>query len=272
MVSSKTTKTTRKIKTTKSISAIKATGATKSTKNTRSAKNIKTTKIIKPTKSKKPAAIRKPQKYTGSLRETFEAYLHTNLTLAKYQKVGILFLIVVISGCFGWLYEFVFNIINKGEVLMQGGNLLPWMNIYAIGALFVIPLTYKLREYPWAVFVVSAITTGTVELVGGWLVYTIGNGTRYWDYNNEWWNFGNIGGFVCLLSVLAFGVLSMILMYGALPLCIHLAKRMNRRAFLILTTTLFVIIMADEITNLTLKNLNLPTAMDFYQSLGLKYY
>ncbi len=206
-------------------------------------------------------------------RKTFQNYLNGGIKLKTYQKVGIAFLIVVIAGFIGWVYEFIFTFLNEGATkwYMQGGNFLPWMNIYAFGALAVVPLTYKFRRYPWAVFLIAFLTTGLVELAGGWLVYTIGNGTRYWDYNNQPWNFGNIGGFVCLLSVSVFAVMSLLLMYVILPFCIHLAQKMSKKAFLTLAITLFAIIMLDELTNLTLKNLNLPTAMDFYRSLGLEY-
>lgn len=154
---------------------------------------------------------------------------------------------------------------------MEGGNLLPWINIYAFGAMLVIPATYKIRKYPWAVFLVSALATGLVELLGGWLVYTIGNGTRYWNYDHGLWAIGSINGFVCPLSITIFGIGSLGLMYFILPACIHLALTMKKRAFLTLAITLFVLIMADELINLTLKNLNEPTAMDFYRSLGLEY-
>lgn len=154
---------------------------------------------------------------------------------------------------------------------MRGGNLLPWINIYAFGALAVIPLTYKIRKYPWAVFLVSALATGLVELVGGWLVYTIGDGTRYWNYDQGLWAIGSINGFVCLLSVAIFGVCSLMLVYLIVPTLIYLAKRMSRRAFLTLSITLFTLVMLDEVTNLTLKNCGLKTAMDFYRSLGCKY-
>jgi hypothetical protein len=46
---------------------------------------------------------------------------------------------------------------------------------------------------------------------------------------------------------------------------------MSKRSFLTLAITLFSIIMIDELTNLTLKNLSLPTAMDFYRSIGWEY-
>ena len=108
-------------------------------------------------------------------------------------------------------------------------------------------------------------------MVAGWLVYTFGNGTRYWDYNQEILNFGNIGGFVCLRSVLVFGISALFLMYVVVPVLIWMARRMPRRGFLVLAVMLFSLVLLDEATNLILKNLDMPTAMDFYKSLGLEY-
>lgn len=193
--------------------------------------------------------------------------------LEKYQKVGVFLLTVVIAGFVGWLYEFVFYFFNGGckTWYMQGGNLLPWINIYAIGAILIVATTYKVRKYPWAVFLTSVVVTGLVELVGGWLVYTLGNGTRYWDYNTEILNFGNIGGFVCLRSVLVFGISALFLVYVVVPFCVRLSQKMSKRAFLILSISLFSLVMLDEVSNLVLKNLGQPTAMDFWRGLGIKY-
>ena len=197
--------------------------------------------------------------------------LNKKTKLERYQWVGIMMLIWVISGFIGWIYEILVGIIDTGEFYMVGGNLLPWINIYAFGAMALVPATYKFRKYPWAVFLLAVVITGAVELLGGWLVYTIGNGTRYWNYDHGLWAFGSINGFVCPLSVTIFGAFALILMYLVLPFCMYLAKRMTKRAFLILSISLFSLVMVDELTNLILKNMNEPTAMDFYRSLGLKY-
>ena len=185
-------------------------------------------------------------------------------------------LTIVFAGFFGWVYEFIFYFFDGGmdTFYMQGGNFLPWINIYAIGAVLILVLVQlmKLRSHPWLVFLVAVLATGLLELAAGWLVYTLGNGTRYWDYNTEILNFGNIGGFVCLRSVLVFGVSALMLVYLIVPFFIMLAKHMSRRAFLALAISLFSIVMLDELANLILKIADLPTAMDFYRSLGLKYH
>lgn len=206
-----------------------------------------------------------------SYGQVFKTYLEKGFKLERYQKLGILFLVVVIAGFIGWVYEVIVGFIDLGGFYMRGGNFLPWINIYAFGALAVIPLTYKVRKYPWAVFLVSALATGIVELVGGWLVYTIGNGTRYWNYDQGLWAVGSINGFVCPLSITIFGIGCLILVYLIIPVLIYLAKKMSKRAFLTLSIALFALVMLDEVTNLTLKNCNLKTAMDFYRSLGCKY-
>lgn len=194
--------------------------------------------------------------------------------LEAWQKVGIIMLIVIIGGFFGWVYEFIFYFFDGDmkEFYMQGGNFLPWINIYAIGSLLILLATWRFKKYPWLVFLLSIIITGLLEFSAGWLIYTIGNGTRYWDCNNEILNFGNIEGFVYLRSVLVFGISALFLVYIITPFCIKLSQRMSKKAFLTLAITLFTIVMLDEIGNLTCKILSLPTAVDFYRSIGFKYH
>ena len=193
--------------------------------------------------------------------------------LQRYQKVGILLLVIVIAGFFGWTYEMIFYFFDGGMngLYMQGGNFLPWINIYAFGAILVLPAVWKFKKYPWAVFLMAVLITGAVELIGGWLVYTVGNGTRYWNYDHGLWAWGSINGFVCPLSVTIFGIGSLLLIYLIMPFLNWLALRLSRRAFLILAIALFSLVMVDELGNLALKNMNKPTAMDFYRSLGAKY-
>ena len=201
-------------------------------------------------------------------------FVKGTVKLKKWQWVGILMLTVVFAGLFGWVYEFIFYYFDggTGEFYMQGGNFLPWINIYAIGAILIILSCWKIRKYPWAVFLVSVLVTGILEFISGWLVYVIGNGTRYWDYNVEILNFGNIGGFVCLRSVLVFGFSALFFMYLVLPFFIWLSQKMPKRAFLTLAITLFTLVMIDEVYNLLAsKFFGWPDATEFYKKLGWKY-
>ena len=103
-------------------------------------------------------------------------------------------------------------------------------------------------------------------------MYKLGNGLRCWDYNSEILNFGNIDGFVCLRSVLFFGISSLILIYIIVPFCFSLAQKMNRKKFLILSYTLCAIFLFDEFYNLLFARiLSLPRASTIYKKLGLHY-
>ena len=103
-------------------------------------------------------------------------------------------------------------------------------------------------------------------------MYIIGDGLRCWDYNSEILNFGNIGGFVCLRSVLFFGASSLLLMYVIIPFCFYLSRKINKKVFLIISITLFSIIMIDELYNLVIARLfDLPRAYNVYSKLGMNF-
>ena len=124
--------------------------------------------------------------------------------METYQKLGVGMLVIVFSGFWGWLTEVVFYYFNYGmdRFHWQGGNFLPWINLHAIGAVLILLVTQKLRKHPWAVFLLSAGICGVEEYAAGWLVYTLWDGTRYWDYNKEIWNFGNINAVIRFIIVI----------------------------------------------------------------------
>lgn len=208
------------------------------------------------------------------MKRLYKKYLEEDHNFDKSTLLGIICLIIVISGVFGFLYEFVFYYFNSGmtEFYWRGSNFLPWINIYAIGAVFIFFLLYKKRKHPLLVFFASMLITGILEYIGGWMLYEFQDGLRCWDYNSEILNFGNINGFVCLRSVLFFGFSSLLLIYLIVPLCFYLAEKMNKKIFLIITIGLCSIFLFDELYNLIFARiLSLPRASDIYKSLGFHY-
>ena len=208
------------------------------------------------------------------MKEKYKKYISEDYTFDKMTMGGIFALIIVISGVFGFIYEFIFYYFNSGmtQIYWRGGNFLPWINIYATGALMIFFLTYRKRKNPLFVFLASFISCGILEYISGFFMYKLGNGLRCWDYNSEILNFGNIDGFVCLRSVLFFGISSLILIYLIVPFCFSLAQKMNRKKFLILSYTLCAIFLFDEFYNLLFARiLSLPRASTIYKKLGLHY-
>ena len=208
------------------------------------------------------------------MKEKYKNFLEKEHSFDKMTMLGIFCLVIVITGIFGFIYEFIFYYFNGGMKLFywRGGNFLPWINIYATGSIMIYFLTYRFRKKPWKVFLISMISTGILEYFSGLGMYIIGNGKRCWDYNSEILNFGNIHGFVCLRSVLFFGLSALLLIYVIFPLCFYLAEKMNKKLFLTISITLCSIILIDEFYNLLFARIfKLPRAYDVYKKLGFKF-
>ena len=208
------------------------------------------------------------------MKEKLKYYINKDHSFDKITMLGIFGLIVVISGIFGFVYEFIFYYFNSGmqQFYWRGGNFLPWINIYAIGAIMIYFLTYKYRKKPLKVFLIGLISCGVLEYISGLGMYIIGDGFRCWDYNTEILSFGNIGGFVCLRSVLFFGLSGLLLIYVIIPFCFYIAKKINKKTLLTISIILCSIILIDEIYNLLIARiLTLPRASDIYSSIGFNY-
>lgn len=208
------------------------------------------------------------------MKEKYQEYIEKNHSFDKVTMIGIFCFIIIVAGIFGFLYEFLFYYFNGGmkEFYWRGGNFLPWINIYAIGSLIIYLFTYKKRKSPLKVFLISVVSTGILEYIAGLGMYIIGNDFRCWDYNTEILNFGNIGGFVCLRSVLFFGFSSLLFMYIIVPILFYMARKMNKKLFLTISIGLCSIILMDEIYNLVIARLlDLPRASDIYKKIGFHY-
>lgn len=205
---------------------------------------------------------------------TYKDYINNKHNFDKLTMIGIFALIIVVSGIFGFIYEYLFYYLNSGmkEFYWRGGNFLPWINIYAIGACLIYLLCYKHRKSLIKVFLISMIACGVLEFIGGLLLFVIGNGFRCWDYNTEILNFGNIYGFICLRSVTFFGLSGVLLIYIVVPLIFKLAKITNKKTFLIISISICSIFLFDELYNLIIARLiNQPRASDIYKKIGFKF-
>ena len=207
------------------------------------------------------------------MKDVLKRYLNNDIEFDKWQFIGVICLVVVISGIFGWVYEVIFYYFNGGmdKIYWRGGNFLPWINIYATGSLMIMYLTRKVKKNPLLIFIISVISTGILEFFSGFVIYEFFN-LRFWDYNTEILNFGNIGGFVCLRSVGFFGISALLLIYLIVPFCIYLSDITDRSTFMTVSVLLCSIFIFDELYNLIFSRLfNLPRAYDVYKSLGFNF-
>ena len=194
--------------------------------------------------------------------------------LTKKQKITVICLLIVISGIIGWVYEFFFYYMNSNFTTFyyRGGNFLPWINIYMYGSFLILFLTRKVKDKPILVFLISLVATGVLEYLSGYVLYGVLGWTKCWDYNQEILSFGNIGGYVCLRSVLIFAFAGLLLVYFIVPTLIKLVKKYPKQLFII-SIVLASIFLFDEIYNLFLYRIfNLPDSQYIYTKyLNFKY-
>lgn len=188
------------------------------------------------------------------------------------EKLKFYSMIMILSGIFGFIYEFIFYFMNSGfkTFYLRGICFMPCIDIYVLGGLLIYLLN-KNETKKYKVFLKSGIVCGSLEYLAGLLIYIIFDGKRSWDYNTEILNFGNINGFVCLRSVLFFALSGLILMYILVPLSKKLLNKYNFVGNIFIT--LFFIFIFDEIYNMLhmFNVINIMSASDFYKSLGFKY-
>ena len=160
--------------------------------------------------------------------------------------INILILIMIFSGFFGFIYETIFYKIDLGYFVKRGSTLGPIIPIYAFGGLLITLFTYRFKDKPYIVFILNCIITGFLEYS---VVFVLNEflGIRLWDYNVEIWNFGNINGYICLRSILFFGISSLFLIYAVVPIIKKLAVKISENKLAIVSYTLSGLFFFDVI-------------------------
>lgn len=160
-------------------------------------------------------------------------------------------LIFTVAGVIGFIYEEICGYINEGHFFKRGTTFGPWIPIYGFGALLVFALTFRIRKKPLLVFLIATVACGFFELASGYVIDRFFH-MRLWNYSNVILNWGNLNGYICVRSVITWGLFGMLLMYGVLPLA---EKFQNRRpkAFNIVTFALFGLFVLDIVLSFTIK-------------------
>ena len=161
------------------------------------------------------------------------------------DNLYILFLSAIIGGIFGFIYELFCYRIDLGYFVKRGSSYGPWIPIYVIGSILILFFTYGLKKRPLIVFILNVLITGLLEYISGFILLNYFN-KRLWDYNTEIWNYGNINGFVCLRSVLFFGLSSLFLIYILIPVLINIYIKYTK-FFIFVTKILSIIFILDII-------------------------
>ena len=178
---------------------------------------------------------------------------HKETPLDKKQRIKLILLplIFTIAGILGFIYEEICVYINDGVFAKRGTTFGPWIPIYGFGALLILFLTIRFRKKPWMVFLISCLACGSLELATGFVLDRFFN-MRLWDYSLVRWNWGNLNGYICIRSVITWGLFALILMYAILPLLEKLQTK-HPKVFRVISIAACSVFVLDIVLSLTLK-------------------
>lgn len=207
--------------------------------------------------------------------EDYKYYLHERYDFDAGTWVGIGLAVWVIGGILGFIYEVLFYWANSQfqTFYWRGAAFGPWLDSWCIASLLLFVVLYRLRRQPWFVIILSAVGCSAIQLLIGLGLYYGLNGTRAWNYNLEILNFGNIGGFVCLRTLVEFAVLGTLVIYVIVPLIFHMACCIRRNTFVTIWFIIGFICVADILYNDVVCVLlpGFTGAQAIYSSIGFRY-
>lgn len=152
----------------------------------------------------------------------------------KFIQKGYLFILEPLSYYFPSLDQVSFL---ENIPLIVG---LPLIEIYGFGALISIFAFGKLRNRPVLLFLSGMVVLTAFELLGSYFCSYVLH-KRFWDYSE---NFLNFQGRICLMSSLAWGVASLLIVKVLVPLINKAYIKIEHRRVLRIVVCILIILSA----------------------------
>ena len=178
-------------------------------------------------------------------------FYHENRKLNLISKIDLYFWLFLAGAVSGWVYEEIFYYVTENLLENRGFLFGPYLPVYGVGALLMVLLLERFRKNPIVVFLASIIVTGILEYLTGRMMWQIWH-RRWWDYRGL---FLNIGGYVCLRSVLTFAVGGLLLIYIVKPVMAHCLFKFSQRTRSIAAALAGAVMIADLTVSLTIQGI-----------------
>lgn len=165
---------------------------------------------------------------------------------------NLVLLFIFFAVC-GWIYEVIWTYFDDGVWVNRGVLFGPWLPVYGTGGMIIYAIFHKQIRKPLYVgklnirflllFIYICLITTVVELAATYIIELTGSPfTVLWDYSDHFMNFQ---GRICLDASARFGILGLMIIYGALPLYRKLVGMKNQKVLNIVSWTLIVLFLID---------------------------
>ena len=145
---------------------------------------------------------------------------------------------------FGWVFESTDVSLRTRKLTNRGFMKGPWLPLYGSGAILVLLVTLPYADHPVGVYFAGMIAATILEYITGVVMVKLFK-VRYWDYSYKKIQFQ---GDICLSSSLAWGGLSLLMVYVIHPPIVKFIDMWNENIVNILTF-IVTICMAYDFAN-----------------------
>ena len=146
---------------------------------------------------------------------------------------------------FGWCFESAYVSLLEHHWVNRGFLRAPLLPIYGSGALCILLVCLPVKENSFAVFVLGVVFPTLLEYITGYVMELLFK-MRYWDYTGKK---GNINGYICLQSSIAWGFLSLLLIHFIQPPIGRWVERLPHLALLIVVIVISCVFVSDVIVS-----------------------
>ena len=148
-----------------------------------------------------------------------------------------------VYGFLGWCTEVIFAAFKQHRFVNRGFLNGPICPIYGVGVTLVIACLEAFQSNLLLLYISSVILVTVLEGVTGWAIDKL--------FHNKWWDYSklpfNIGGYVCLLFSLIWGVACVFIVYFVHPLIHQVLSLIPHTAGIALIAILGIALLSDMI-------------------------
>lgn len=137
--------------------------------------------------------------------------------------------------------ETVVKSISAKKLVNRGFLVGPYCPIYGFGAIFIILLLKDYVSHPIGLFCMAMILCSILEYFTSYVMEKLFN-ARWWDYSNKKFN---INGRICLNTMVAFGLLGVLVMYYINPFFMKIINSIPNNVLIIIAIVVGVIFIID---------------------------
>ena len=149
------------------------------------------------------------------------------------ERLAIIFLIFMTYAFGGWAMEVIISLLQRRKLVNRGFLVGPICPIYGVGAL-LLSLVVSSDESPLVIFCVAVVGSAVLEYSVSYIMEKLFR-VRWWDYTDQPFN---LNGRICAESVLAFGVIGVLILKIINPALLALYSSMPQFLMFLLAAVL----------------------------------